>query len=83
MSNSKSNFLRQLGQEIREARIKKGMSKRELGHELGILDNTAMSRYENGTVAMSVVRLAEICNLLDIDPAELYAKCYVEFSEKI
>jgi hypothetical protein len=42
-----------------------------------------MSRYENGTVAMSVVRLAEICNLLEIDPAELYAKCYVEFSEKI
>ena len=83
MSNTKSNFLRQLGQSIRDARIAKGMSQRELGHELGILDNTAMSRYENGKVAMSVVRLAEICILLDIDPAELYAKCYHDFAEKI
>lgn len=83
MSNSKSNFLRQLGQLIRDARIAKGISQRELCHELGILDNTAMSRYENGTVAMSVVRLAQICNLLDIDPPELYAKCYEDFAEKI
>jgi len=71
-----TNFLRHVGEEIRKARIKKGMSQQQLSYEIGVLDNTTVSRYENGTVAMSILRLAKICQILEIDGGELYNKCY-------
>jgi len=71
-----TNFLWHVGQEIREARIKKGMSQQDLSYEIGVLDNTTVSRYENGTVAMSILRFSKICQILEIDGGEIYNKCY-------
>lgn len=60
-----------VGDNIREARIKKGLNQKELAEMLtqkGInVGNTTISNWENGTSKPDPDTIEEICKLLDVD----------------
>lgn len=61
----------EIGQLIKEARIKKGLSRKDLAKQAGITEN-AISRYEKGTNNnMAPIKIRIIANILDLDPLEL------------
>lgn len=61
----KSNELRLLGQQIREIRIKKGLSQAQLGLKV-FKDQQSIHKVESGQVNPSYIYLLEICEGLEI-----------------
>jgi transcriptional regulator with XRE-family HTH domain len=55
-----------LGGNISRWRNYRGYTQAQLSNALGIMDNTTISRYENGVIEMSVYRLFEICQILGL-----------------
>jgi transcriptional regulator with XRE-family HTH domain len=55
-----------LGGNIARWRTYRGYTQAQLSNALGIMDNTTISRYENGVIEMPVYRLAEICHILGV-----------------
>ena len=60
-----------IGQKIKEARIKKGLTQQELGDIVGV-QKSAIAKYENGRV-VNIKRstLQKIASALNIRPSEL------------
>ena len=67
----------EIGQKIKAARIKKGLTQEELGNRIGV-QKSAIAKYENGRV-VNIKRstLQKIAKELDLRPSELI------FEEKI
>jgi ribosome-binding protein aMBF1 (putative translation factor) len=61
-----------IGQQLKAARLKKGISQMDLSFELN-LDQNYISKIENGKVNISVESLFKICYYLD---------CYIKLMEK-
>ena len=61
----------EIGQKIKEARIKKGLTQEELGRIVGV-QKSAIAKYENGRV-VNIKRstLQKIASALNIRPSEL------------
>jgi transcriptional regulator with XRE-family HTH domain len=55
-----------LGGNILRWRTYRGYTQAQLANALGIMDNTTISRYENGVIEMSAYRLFEICHILNV-----------------
>ncbi len=60
------SYNQMLGSNIARWRTYRGYTQAQLSNALGIMDNTTISRYENGVIEMSVYRLAEICRILGV-----------------
>ncbi len=65
-----------IGEKIKEAREKKGMSQRELSEKMELLAvytcRGSLSRIENGKRAVTDLEIAAICKILKISPNELF-----------
>ena len=61
----------EIGEKIKRARLKKGMTQQELGNLVGV-QKSAIAKYENGRV-VNIKRntLQKIAKVLDIKPSEL------------
>lgn len=58
------------GKNLQIARMKKGMSQKELAERAGVFPS-AISRYENGNRSPRVATAVKLAKALDISPAEL------------
>ena len=67
-----------IGDKIREARLKKGMTQEDLGNALGV-QKSAIAKYEKGRV-VNIKRstLKKISDVLNIAPSELIFETYIE-----
>lgn len=74
-----ANVLRAGELDIKSARLKAGMTQKELGKILGVTKQTIIN-YEKGTTEPSWERLEDIAKALKIDVDELFP--YSEFGEK-
>lgn len=74
-----ANVLRAGEFDIKSARLKAGMTQKELGKILGVTKQTIIN-YEKGTTEPSWERLEDIAKALKIDVDELFP--YSEFGEK-
>lgn len=65
MASTQEQFIREIGQRLRSARLKAGLTQEELGNMIG-MSQDGISRMENGKQSIDVSRLAEvavICNI--------------------
>lgn len=62
----KNQFLVEVGNKVREVRMSKGVTVRQLG-ELCKIDYAHLSRFENGTIGVRLVTLKLIADKLDAD----------------
>jgi transcriptional regulator with XRE-family HTH domain len=71
-----------VGDKIRDARIRKGMTQEELGAALGV-QKSAIAKYEKGRV-VNIKRstLKKISDILGIAPSELIFDAYMEEEQK-
>jgi transcriptional regulator with XRE-family HTH domain len=71
-----------IGEKIRVARIKKGMTQEELGNALGV-QKSAIAKYEKGRV-VNIKRstLKKLSDILGIPPSELIFEAYIEEEQK-
>lgn len=60
----------QIQKRIAEAIIKSGMTQTEIGRRLGV-SQQSVSHYVKGDKLPSLDTLANLCALLDVDPAEI------------
>ncbi|MGV4330553.1 helix-turn-helix transcriptional regulator [Streptococcus thermophilus] len=74
-----TNVLRAGELDIKSARLKAGMTQKELGEILGVTKQTIIN-YEKGTTEPSWERLEDIAKALKIDVDDLFP--YSEFGEK-
>ncbi len=59
-----------LGEQVRKARMNKGMSQTELAHTIG-KDQPSLNRLERGRINPSYIYLLEVCEGLEITLIEL------------
>jgi putative transcriptional regulator len=64
-------FLRMVGERIRELRKAKGLTQLELSVAIGDKDNSQIHRMEAGKVNFSVSYLSLIAKILEVSPEEL------------
>lgn len=70
-------YQRVLGDEIRQLRKKRGLTRKQLNHRLqSEISLQTLATYELGTRQCSVVRFVEICVALDEQPNELIARVH-------
>lgn len=69
MNNSKE-FRIKLGENIRKARLKIGLTQAQLGKMLGKSDNV-ITNWEKGTNRPDADMIEKLCNILKISPNEL------------
>jgi transcriptional regulator with XRE-family HTH domain len=68
-------YLRTLGDELRELRRVRGLTRKQLQDRLaGGLSEQALATYELGTRSCTVVRLVELCLAMDEQPEHLVAR---------
>lgn len=73
----------EIGIIVREARIKKEITQRELSLDLGFTSTQYISNLERGITTMSAENLGKICTILDI-PANIIQKLLVdEYAKKL
>lgn len=66
----KEVFLKKLGERVRNIRIEKGITQKELAHSLG-KDQQSIQRLEGGNINPSVFYLYEICKGLNVSLEDL------------
>lgn len=72
-----ASYQRVLGDELRKVRKQRGWTRKQLQHRLqSDISLQTLATYELGTRQCSVVRLAELCNALDILPQELLSRVH-------
>jgi transcriptional regulator with XRE-family HTH domain len=71
-----------IGDKIKNARLRKGMTQEELGNALGV-QKSAIAKYEKGRV-VNIKRstLKKISDVLGIPPSELIFEAYIEEEQK-
>ena len=65
------DFLKKVGDKIREVRQSKGLTQTELAFGCNDKDYSQISRTERGKVNFSISYLALIANVLGVDPKDL------------
>lgn len=65
--------LKELGETIRQERKNRGISQEELANKAQ-LDRSYMGRIERGEKNITVLKLHQICDALEISPALLFSK---------
>ena len=65
----------EVGANLREYRIRAGLSQEALGAKIGVTFQQ-VQKYEKGTNAIATARLPGICGALDISPNDLYGSLY-------
>lgn len=66
-----------IGEKIRFARILKRLSREQVARRIGIVQQT-IEKYEKGAIPLTIDRLIQICEALNIDPSHLLAICIDE-----
>ena len=61
---------RRIGARIRDARMSRGLSQRQLGHALGVT-HQAVNKYELANVDLSIASLLALAHALGVSPAFL------------
>ncbi|HET6402641.1 MAG TPA: helix-turn-helix transcriptional regulator [Candidatus Kapabacteria bacterium] len=75
-SKEEKNFLRRVGEAVREVREKKGLSQEELGFESGV-HRTYVGAIERGERNLSLLSLRKITNALKVSvPSVLMGEDY-------
>lgn len=70
-------FLVALGDELRQARVRRGWSRDEFVAQLGVgISRHTLATYELGTRTMSLARLFELCRALGIEPHGMLDRAY-------
>lgn len=64
-----------LGEIIRDKRLEKNMTMKELGKRTGFSD-VGILHYEKGERKMSFDTFLDICNVLELDPLEVTKEIY-------
>ena len=57
----------EIGKRIREIRLKRGMTQEVLSEKAGVCNPQQISNIERGLSGISIAKLKNICNVLDID----------------
>lgn len=71
------SYQRVLGDELRRVRKQRGWTRKELQHRLGNdISLQTLATYELGTRQCSVVRLAELCQAMDVLPHDVLARVH-------
>lgn len=71
-----------IGEKIKEARIRKGLTQEELGKALGV-QKSAIAKYEKDRVVnIKRTTLKKISDILGIAPSELIFETYMEEEQK-
>lgn len=65
------DYLKQLGQNLRDNRKKKGLTMEDLAHEAEI-EYRQLGRIERGEVNTSVISLLRLCEALKIEMKDLF-----------
>ena len=61
-----------IGENIRRARIEKGITQRELGERLGGISQQQIGQWENGNKNPKLETIHRIANALQVDISEIY-----------
>lgn len=69
-TNDSKEFRIKLGENIRKARLKMGLTQAQLGKMLGKSDNV-ITNWERGTNRPDADMIEKLCNILNISPNEL------------
>ncbi len=69
----KNEYLLEVGENIRKARINKGLSQDDLA-DITDSNRKAVSRHENGSNEMGLLTFLQYAEGMDVDPAELLPK---------
>ncbi|MES2691562.1 MAG: helix-turn-helix transcriptional regulator [Bacteroidota bacterium] len=67
----KSKLLTLVGSNIREQRKAQGLTQQQLAYESG-LELSQVNRIELGKINTSVLQIAKICKVLDINPDKIF-----------
>lgn len=59
-----------IGERLKNARIKKGLTQEELAEKLD-LSVAFLSRVERGSTRINLIRLSQMCSLLDVTEGEI------------
>lgn len=62
---------RDVGRQIRDLRVSRGLSQDELGAEIGV-NQKQMSKYERGAEPFPIGRVPPLCRTLSISPSSLF-----------
>ena len=65
----------EVGANLREYRIRAGLSQTDLGTKIGVTFQQ-IQKYEKGLNAIATARLPAICEVLNISPNDLYGSLY-------
>lgn len=76
------NALKNIGQNIQKARIKKGITQEKLAEICGV-SNNHISMLETGKSSGSIILIINICNALDISPNYLFQNTINNFIDEI
>lgn len=68
------NVNEKIGKIIREARLEKKMTMKELGKRVGVAEST-IHHYEMGERGMSLETFFNICQILNLDVNEVLKQC--------
>lgn len=63
------------GNNIRELRVRLGMSEHALGVEIGV-NQQQMSKYEKGTASFPIVRIGDLCAALSVGLSDLFREVF-------
>ncbi|MCI8640418.1 MAG: helix-turn-helix domain-containing protein [Clostridia bacterium] len=74
--------LKNIGQNIQKARIKKGMTQEQLAEICGVSSNH-ISMLETGKSTGSIPLIIDICNNLDVSPNYIFENTIKNFDDKI
>lgn len=68
----RQEYLKKLGNRIREARIAKGLSQDDLAQALGYKSRSSINKIEHGIYDFPLQKTMDIANLLGVDVADLF-----------
>lgn len=74
------DFAKKLGKNIKMMRVYKDQSQAELSFKSG-LDQSYLSRVENGTVNVTVIKLCQIAKVLECNVGELVPEIDMEMDD--
>lgn len=61
-----TDIKQRVGQQIREARLKAGLTQKEVGAKLGVTEG-AYNRYESGQQNLTIDTIHKICKAIGVD----------------
>lgn len=65
-------YLKKIGQNIKEKRVKKNLTQRELADQVGYKQQLSISKIETGDVStLSIVNIKKIADILKTTPSRL------------